>query len=99
MDKIIISEPIEFEWDKGNVEKNFKKHGIENREAEEIFLNEPLISEDKEHSKTEKRYQCLGVTDKNKKLFISFTVRKGKIRIISVRRMDKKETNKYEQET
>lgn len=98
MDKNIIPEPIEFEWDRGNVDKNLRKHGIENREAEEVFLNEPLIFEDKEHSTIEKRYQCLGVTDRNKRLFVSFTIRKGKVRIISVRKMDKKELNKYEQE-
>lgn len=99
MNTDIISEPIEFEWDKGNVDKNFNKHGIENREAEEVFLNNPLISEDKKHSNVEKRYQCLGITDKNKKLFISFTIRKNKVRIISIRKMDKKETNQYGQET
>ena len=95
MNTDIIPEPIEFEWDKGNIDKNVKKHSIENREAEEVFLNDPLISEDEIHSRTEKRYQCLGITDKNKKLFISFTIRKDKVRIISVRNMDKKEKEKY----
>ena len=64
MNKKIVPEPIEFDWDKGNVDKNFKKHRVLNEEAEEVFLNDPLISEDKEHSKVEKRYQCLGITDK-----------------------------------
>ena len=97
MNTDIIPEPIEFEWDKGNKDKNFKKHGILNEEAEEVFLNEPLVFEDIKHSEIEKRYQCLGATDKGKKLFVSFTVRRGKIRIISVRNMDRKETNQYEQ--
>jgi hypothetical protein len=99
MDSNIISEPIEFEWDEGNKDKNFKKHGILNEEAEEAFLNDPLVFEDLKHSKSEKRYQCLGVTDKNKRLFVSFTTRDGKIRVISVRSMDKKETEQYEQKT
>ena len=96
MNQDILPKPLEFEWDSGNLDKNFKKHGIENRESEEVFLNNPLISEDKEHSKTEKRYQCLGITDKNKKLFVSFTIRNDQIRIISVRNMDKKEKKIYE---
>lgn len=95
----IIPEPIVFEWDKGNIDKNLKKHGIENREAEEVFLGDPLISEDTEHSKIEKRYQCLGKTDKGKYLFISFTMRNDKIRIISVRNMDKREKETYAKET
>jgi len=96
MNKKIVPEPIEFDWDKGNVDKNFKKHRVLNEEAEEVFLNDPLISEDKEHSKVEKRYQCLGITDKNKQLFVSFTTRNDKIRIISTRSMNKKERKTYE---
>ncbi|OGM77347.1 hypothetical protein A2188_03185 [Candidatus Woesebacteria bacterium RIFOXYA1_FULL_43_9] len=98
MDKDIIPEPIEFEWNKGNIDKNLKKHGLRNEEAEEAFLKKPLVYYDKIHSKIEKRYDCLGVTDKGKKLFISFTIRSSKIRIISARQMSKKERKIYEQE-
>lgn len=92
----IIPEPLEFEWDEGNINKN-KKHGINNDEAEQVFNNEPFISEDLKHSNVnEKRYQCLGQTDKKAKLFISFTVRRTKIRVISVRTMSRKERKVYE---
>lgn len=97
MNRDIIPEPIEFEWNKGNLDKNLKKHGVKNEEAEEVFLNNPLIYEDLEHSEFEKRYDCLGETDKGKKLFISFTLRNDKIRIISARLMSKKERKGYEQ--
>jgi len=92
----ILPEPIIFEWDKGNVDKNFIKHKVTNREAEEIFDNEPLISEDIRHSKKEKRFQGLGITDEGRFLFLSFTIRKDKIRIISARDMNKKEVSAYE---
>ncbi|KKQ92659.1 MAG: hypothetical protein UT58_C0012G0022 [Microgenomates group bacterium GW2011_GWC1_39_7b] len=95
MNSDIIPEPIEFEWDKGNTDKNFKKHGISNEEAEEVFLNGPFIYKDFEHSKIEKRYNCLGETDKRKKIFISFTIRGDKTRLISIRLMSKKERQKY----
>lgn len=40
----------EFEWDKGNIEKSFQKHGITPNEAEEIFLDEDLLlQEDLKH--------------------------------------------------
>lgn len=97
MNRDIIPEPIEFEWNKGNVDKNLNKHGVKNEEAEEVFLNDPLVYEDLKHSEFEKRYDCLGETDKGKKLFISFTLRSDKIRIISARLMNKKERKKYEQ--
>jgi len=90
-------EPIEFEWDNGNLDKNLKKHNVTNQEAEEIFGIDPFIAvEDKKHALNEKRFQALGKTNQNRKLFLSFTVRKDKIRIISVRDMNKKERNQYE---
>ncbi len=93
----ILAEPISFEWDKGNIDKNFVKHGVTNKEAEEIFNNQPLISEDVKHSKREIRFQALGKTDKKRLLFLSFTVRYDRIRIISARDMNKKEVSRYEE--
>lgn len=93
----ILPKPLEFEWDKGNKDKNLKKHGISDKEAEEIFNNVPLlVSLDKKHStRIEVRYHALGKTDKNKVLFISFTVRNRNVRIISARKASKIERNKY----
>ena len=96
MNQDIIPEPIEFEWDRGNLDKNFKKHRITNEEAEEVFLNDPLISEDKKHSTVEKRYMLWGKTNTNRKLTIFFTIRNNRIRVISARDMHKKERGEYE---
>ena len=30
----------EFEWDRGNIDKSYKKRGINPNEAEEVFLDE-----------------------------------------------------------
>jgi len=93
----IIPDPLSFEWDSGNINKNFNKHQVTNQEAEEIFFNEPLIvAEDQKHSTQESRFQSLGKTNKNRKLFLSFTIRLNKIRIISIRDMNKKEKKIYE---
>ena len=93
----ILPEPISFDWDKGNINKNLKKHNVTNQEAEETFSNEPfIVSEDIKHSQKEKRFQALGKTNKAKLLFISFTVRNDKVRIISARNMSKKERREYE---
>lgn len=93
----IIPEPLEFEWDKGNKDKNVHKHKVANQEAEEVFGNEPLVmAEDKKHSKHEQRYQALGKTNKGREMFLSFTVRENKVRVISIRDMNKKEEIQYE---
>ncbi len=93
----ILPDPVFFEWDKGNIDKNFVKHGVTNQEAEEIFSNEPLIIlEDVKHSLKEIRFKGLGKTNKERLLFVSFVVRNNKVRIISIRDMNKKEEVIYE---
>lgn len=93
----ILPEPISFEWDKGNIDKNFVRHKVTNREAEEIFNNEQkFIIEDVKHSLSEKRYMIWGVSNKRRQLSVFFTLRKDKIRIISAREMNKKERREYE---
>ena len=93
----IFPDPIAFEWDKGNIDKNLKKHKVTNQETEETFSNNPfVISEDIKHSRKEKRFQALGKTNKGRLLFLSFTIRNDKVRIISIRDMSKKEKIMYE---
>jgi len=89
-----------FDWDEENINKSWLKHQVNNRESEEIFFNQPLlINFDEKHStKTEKRFQALGKTFGGRKLFVVFTVRNNKIRIISARDQSKKERRIYEKQ-
>ena len=88
-----------FEWDSGNEQKNVK-HGVTTAEAEQVFLNEPLIVlDDPKHSDTEQRLHALGQTSEGRLLHITFTIRTGRIRVISARDMHRKERAIYEQET
>ncbi len=85
-----------FDWDEGNRDKNWEKHRVSNSECEEIFFNQPLIIHfDEKHSDMEVRFYALGLTDLCRKLFVVFTVRNTKIRIISARDMSKKERKIY----
>lgn len=87
-----------FEWDKGNIEKNWLKHRVSPTECEQIFFNEPLlVVEDLNHSQRERRYYALGRTDTGRLLFVAFTVRNKLIRIISARDMTLRERKKYEE--
>lgn len=88
-----------FEWDNGNEQKNVK-HGVVPAEAEQVFLNEPLIVvDDPKHSDTEQRFHALGQTSEGRLLHITFTIRTSRIRVISARDMHRKERAIYEQET
>ena len=88
----------EFEWDKGNIDKSYLKHGITIREAEESFLDENVfLQEDIQHSEKEERFITISKTTKNKMLFSILTIRNKKIRIISTRSANKKERRLYEE--
>ncbi len=85
-----------FQWDEGNIDKNWLKHKVLHLECEQIFFNKPLIVvDDKEHSDQEKRWFALGRTNANRKLFVAFTTRSNNIRVISARDMNKKEKRVY----
>ncbi len=87
------------EWDEGNARKSETKHGVSQAEAEDIFLNEPLlIVEDAKHSAAERRFHALGRTLQGRRLHITFTLRRSGtlIRLISARDMHRKERDLYE---
>nr|VFK42863.1 MAG: hypothetical protein BECKTC1821D_GA0114238_10144 [Candidatus Kentron sp. TC]VFK42896.1 MAG: hypothetical protein BECKTC1821E_GA0114239_10225 [Candidatus Kentron sp. TC]VFK57311.1 MAG: hypothetical protein BECKTC1821F_GA0114240_101649 [Candidatus Kentron sp. TC] len=99
---IDFTEIIGFDWDRGNRRKNADKRGVSESEAEQVFLNHPLLlAEDAGHSQTERRFHALGVTILGRKSHITFTLRgEGTlIRIISVRDMHQKERAYYDRET
>ena len=92
----ILANCIGFEWDQGNIAKNWDKHDVSALECEQIFFNKPLIvKRDRKHSKLENRYYVLGKTNMNRLLFAVFTVRNEKIRIISARDMTVSEIERY----
>jgi uncharacterized DUF497 family protein len=89
--------PTGFDWDDGNLLKNWEKHGVTHLEAEQVFFNEQLIVvDDKKHSQDEPRWYGLSSTDSNRTLMIVFTLRNQKIRVISARDMSRKERKIYE---
>jgi len=93
---------VGFQWDEGNARKSADKHGVTQAEAEQVFLNEPLlVIHDAVHSKAEPRFHALGRTHEGRRLHVTFTLRAADtlIRVISARDMHRKERNRYERET
>jgi hypothetical protein len=85
-----------FQWDDGNLGKNWDKHNVSDEEVEEVFFNDPLVAgADTRHSKRERRYFALGQTDAGRRLFVAFTIRKTLIRVISARDMTRREQRVY----
>ena len=86
-----------FQWDKGNETKNWDAHDVSQGECEKVFFNQPLIvGRDRHRSEIETRYYALGRTDMNRFLFVVFTVRGEKIRVISARDMTPHEKKRYQ---
>ena len=87
-----LAESIGFDWDAGNIDKNWKKHKVSFWETEELFFNQPIVlGPDVAHSMSEERFFALGKTDAGRLLLVVFTFRGPLIRIVSVRDMSAKE--------
>ncbi len=89
---------MEFEWDPQKAESNLAKHGISFHEAGTVF-GDPLALtfEDPDIASGEYRYITFGLSRLNNYIVISHIDRDNKIRIISARRMTKKERKIYEE--
>ena len=97
---IFAQENFEFEWDDGNIQKNKSKHDVTNDEAEELFVNSEFLVPlgiQVPPSVSEPRFGALGVTSSGRLLSVCFAIRDGRIRVISIRPMSKKERKHYEQ--
>lgn len=83
-----ISKNLEFEWNKGNSGKNLK-HDVTDEESEEAFFDDEGVI-------YEERFILLGKTKTGRLIYVVFTFRKNKIRVISARDINKKEVVYYE---
>jgi uncharacterized DUF497 family protein len=97
----MVQDPLEdcigFDWDDGNIDKNWNKHHVSWWECEEVFFNRPRpIFEDWAHSQQEQRFYLLGHSNAGRWLFVSFTIRNEFIRPISFRDMTAREQRIYE---
>ncbi|MBI3896567.1 MAG: BrnT family toxin [Acidobacteria bacterium] len=87
---------VGFQWDEGNSQKNWRRHGVTQTEAEQVFLNRPLvIGDDTKHSTREQRYFVLGQTDAGRELMVVFALRGSMLRVISARPMSLRERRVY----
>ena len=92
-----FKQSLTFDWDGGNILKNLLKHKVGYLECEEVF-GDPckVIFRDVLHSDKETRYILVGKTRQDRSLYLVFTLRGKKIRVISARDLSRKERYFYE---
>ena len=85
---------IVFEWDDEKNRINNRKHNVDFYDAAKVFADEYRIEWfDEIHSDEEDRYITLGMV--NEILFVVYTEREDRIRLISARLADRDERRKY----
>ena len=83
-----------FEWDSEKARINKCKHKVSFETATNVFFDENRIElRDEDHSDDEDRWQVIGKVDDI--LFVVYTEREDRTRIISARKADKKERREY----
>jgi uncharacterized protein len=86
---------MEFEWDEEKAKLNEQKHGVTFEEAEIAFEDENAVEIfDELNSDEEIRFQIIALSP-NRLLFIAFTLREERIRIISARKANVKQVQIY----
>ena len=85
---------MQFEWDGDKAALNPKKHGITFETAAKVFYDEYRVELcDAEHSIDEDRYNTIVMVDNI--LFVVYTERRNRIRLISARPANQKERSLY----
>lgn len=89
---------MEFEWNREKAAANFKKHGVSFEEAALAFFDENAVELfDETNSENEIRYQIIGISD-TRLIFVVYTARNEKIRIISARKANAKHIKIYNEQ-
>jgi uncharacterized DUF497 family protein len=95
---IMETSHYEFEWDRGNQTKSQSKHGVSTDEVETVFRSGQALPLGIQISppSDEQRLGLVGPSVNGKLLQVAFTLREGRVRVISARSAHKKEKAEYE---
>jgi len=87
---------MEFEWDEDKRRINLRNHGLDFANAHRVFTKDAFVTVDDREDYGEERYTLLGLM-RERIVVIAFTVRYDVIRIISMRKANKREQKNYVQ--
>ncbi len=90
---------LEFEWHTAKAEANFRRHGVSFDLAKTVF-KDPFAVEllDDREDCDEERFVIIGMAEGKVLLFVAYTEREERIRIISARRATQYEQDEYFQQ-
>ena len=87
--------PSGFEWDEAKNRANRVKHGISFEEASAIFDGPVFTAPDEREAYGEARFISIGRLSRLVVVAVAHTDREGRIRLISARRANRRETQAY----
>lgn len=87
---------LEFEWNEAKAEANLRAHGVSFDLAETVFKDAFAVErvDDRKHY-GEERFVIIGMAEGHVVLFVAYTEREERIRIISARRATQHEQDDY----
>jgi hypothetical protein len=87
---------LEFEWHKAKAKDNFRRHGVSFDLAVTVFQDPFAIERlDDREDHGEERFLTIGMAEGKVLLFVAYTERDERIRIISARRATQYEQDDY----
>jgi uncharacterized DUF497 family protein len=87
-----------FEWDDAKAALNWRNHGVSFEMARDLFKDIFAIEgTDDRHGETEEQFVTVGMVE-GRLLFVAFTLRDERIRIISAREAESRERWRYHNE-
>ena len=87
-----------YEWDAKKARENLRKHGVSFDEAASVFLDPLAVTfPDPDHSAQEFREITIGHSARRRIVFLSHTRRGDRTRLISARKVTRKERKQYEE--
>jgi uncharacterized protein len=90
---------LRFRWDPRKAAANVRKHGVTFEEAATVFADPlSLTIADPDHSGEEQRFLVLGLSSRRRLLVVAHSERGDAVRIISARRVTRRERRTYEEE-
>lgn len=85
-----------YEWDEAKRRANLAKHGVDFADLDRMLWDVSEVREDTRTDYGERRFVVDGFIDGRQHVF-AFTLRRGRIRAISLRKANPRERKRYEQ--
>lgn len=86
---------MKYEWDPKKAAANLAKHGVSFESVKSFAWDDAIINEDKRRAYGEHRFSAIGLVETRLHVLV-FTTRRETVRIIGLRKADKREMRRYE---